>query len=143
MIDFTPARGTVAVGGLVTLTPSVTVEVTSGAVGAGNRAFVALDAAIESGWLTTSSRAGGVCRRVPTCPTICAVRTESPITRFVDVIRTLFPGTVVTTNTGVIVLTVSPALSMPNTLIGVTTPMLSRSVSPNATAGDGRMTGVM
>ena len=78
MIDLTPARGAVALGGLVTLTPSVTVEVTSEAAGGGNRALVALDAAIESGWLTTSTGAGGVCRRVPTWPTIVAVRIESP-----------------------------------------------------------------
>ena len=57
--------------------------------------------------------------------------------------RTLGPGIVVTMNTGSMVLIVSPALSIPYSLMGVTTPRVSRSVSPNATAGAGRMTGEM
>jgi hypothetical protein len=60
MIDLTPARAVVAVGGLVTLTSSGTTDVTVPALGAGNLAFVADDAAMESGWRTTSSKATGV-----------------------------------------------------------------------------------
>src|SRR5215213_6330728 len=82
---------------LVTATPRATADEISPVAMAGNRAVAVVDAAIESGCQTTLSDVGGVCRRSPTRPTICTVRTESPITRFSAVTVTPLPGTVVTT----------------------------------------------
>src|SRR5690242_16551926 len=139
MIDGTPAR--VPLPRLVTFTESGTLDVIAPGSATGKRAVVALPAAIESGWNTTLSCAGGVWSRVPTRATIDAVRTESPNTKSFGRIVTLWPGTVVTTNVGSTVSIVSPALSTATTRNGATTPASLRSVSLTATAGEGRITG--